>query len=338
MAIKDSPNPLAISEIVAEFGDAAGGSDSLSEYRAGGQNVPSGTQNGAGQAIPSSGAIAIGQFFGASNRAVIGITISSSTQGYNTYSNRGDCYAAGSSDLTYTVNPGVVVGSDGTSAAMLVPSQFNASDTVTILNRGKILGTGVTGGAGGTCPPSAPGQAGGNAINIQRNITVQNAQGLIGGGGGGGGAGGFCSFAVSVKNPQPSGNAAGGGGGGGAGQVAGQGGAGAPGTGGGLQTDPHPGSGISQAGQNGSCSAGGNGGLGGSVPHCTPYQGAQGCKGAGGGGAGGGLGQAGQGGQHSGVSGQPSQGGAAGKAINLNSNCVTFTDGNCSCKVKGAVS
>ena len=52
MAIKDSPNPLAISEIVAEFGDAAGGSDSLSEYRAGGQNVPSGTQNGAGQAIP----------------------------------------------------------------------------------------------------------------------------------------------------------------------------------------------------------------------------------------------------------------------------------------------
>ena len=45
MAIKDSPNPLAISEIVAEFGDAAGGSDSLSEYRAGGQNVPANINN-----------------------------------------------------------------------------------------------------------------------------------------------------------------------------------------------------------------------------------------------------------------------------------------------------
>ena len=32
MPIKSSPAPLAISEIVAEFGDAAGGSDSLSEY------------------------------------------------------------------------------------------------------------------------------------------------------------------------------------------------------------------------------------------------------------------------------------------------------------------
>ena len=69
----------------------------------------------------------------------------------------------------------ILDGSDGTSAAMLVPSQFNASDTVTILNRGKILGTGGTGGAGGTCPPSAPGQAGGNAINIQRNITMSFA-------------------------------------------------------------------------------------------------------------------------------------------------------------------
>ena len=247
MAIKDSPNPLAISEIVAEFGDAAGGSDSLSEYRAGGQNVPSGTQNGAGQAIPSSGAIAIGQFFGASNRNVIGITISSSTQNYDTYANRGGCYAAGSSDLTYTVNPGVVVGSDGTSAAMLVPSQFNASDTVTILNRGKILGKGGNGGAGGTCPPSAPGAAGGNAMNIQRNITVQNAQGLIGGGGGGGGA----------YNPGSAG----------AGSPCGSGGAGVPGTG----------SGNAGPSNNGAVNRGGGGGGNGeTAPTSAPKVGAGG--------------------------------------------------------------
>ena len=39
MPIKSSPAPLAISEIVTEFGDSAGGSDSMSEYYRGGANV-----------------------------------------------------------------------------------------------------------------------------------------------------------------------------------------------------------------------------------------------------------------------------------------------------------
>ena len=64
MPIKSSPAPLAISEIVAEFGDAAGGSDSLSEYYRGGANVNDVATN---NNIPTSGAIDIGVFYGAGN-------------------------------------------------------------------------------------------------------------------------------------------------------------------------------------------------------------------------------------------------------------------------------
>ena len=56
MAVKDSGSSLAISEIVTEFGDNAGGADSLSEYYAGGDNVPSGAAGESGN-IPTSGTI-----------------------------------------------------------------------------------------------------------------------------------------------------------------------------------------------------------------------------------------------------------------------------------------
>ena len=64
MPIKSSPAPLAISEIVTEFGDAAGGSDSMSEYYRGGANVDDVATN---SNIPTSGAIDIGDFYGAGN-------------------------------------------------------------------------------------------------------------------------------------------------------------------------------------------------------------------------------------------------------------------------------
>ena len=64
MPIKSSPAPLAISEIVTEFGDAAGGSDSMSEYYRGGANVNDVATN---SAVPTSGAIDIGDFYGAGN-------------------------------------------------------------------------------------------------------------------------------------------------------------------------------------------------------------------------------------------------------------------------------
>ena len=64
MPIKSSPAPLAISEIVTEFGDAAGGSDSMSEYYRGGANVDDVSSN---NNIPTSGAIDIGDFYGTGN-------------------------------------------------------------------------------------------------------------------------------------------------------------------------------------------------------------------------------------------------------------------------------
>jgi len=48
MAISKTSGALAISEIVTEYGDAAGGSDSMSEYYGDGQNVPDGTADGDG--------------------------------------------------------------------------------------------------------------------------------------------------------------------------------------------------------------------------------------------------------------------------------------------------
>ena len=68
MVIKSSPAPLAISEIVTEFGDAAGGSDSLSEYYRGGANVNDVATN---SGVPTSGAIDIGDFYGAGNAITV---------------------------------------------------------------------------------------------------------------------------------------------------------------------------------------------------------------------------------------------------------------------------
>ena len=79
MAIPSS-GALALSAIQTEFG----GSNpiSMSEYYAGGSNVPSGTTGDSGS-IPSSGAVAVSQFYGASNRVAVALTISSTTQNYN---------------------------------------------------------------------------------------------------------------------------------------------------------------------------------------------------------------------------------------------------------------
>ena len=97
MAIPSAGSALSLSAIQTEFG----GSNpiSMSEYYAGGSNVPSGTTGDAGN-IPSSGAIAVSQFYGSSNRVAIALTISSTTQSYNIYSNRGGTYSAGNSDVT----------------------------------------------------------------------------------------------------------------------------------------------------------------------------------------------------------------------------------------------
>ena len=286
MAIPSAGSSLAFSAIQTEFG----GSNpiSLSEYYAGGDNVPSGTSGDAGS-IPSSGTIAVSQFYGSTNRVAIALTISSTTQSYNIFSNRGGTYSAGISDVTLTVQ--AIVGSTGASA-IDTGNQWTSGDTVKIINNSQIVGRGGAGGAGGgQNAQGGAGSAGQPAIVLGINTTIQNNGGNIRGGGGGGGGGKGAQVTQPVKGGQLIQQFAGGGGGGGQGQ---QGGAAGSGTG---------------AGQAGSISGAGGGGSG----QCP----------AGNGGAGGGFGQAGQGGGNSGAS-----GGAAGKAINLAGNQVTFEDGS----------
>ena len=327
MAIKDSGSSLAISEIVAEFGDAAGGSDSLSEYYAGGQNVPSGATGESGS-IPTSGTISMSQFYGSTARIAIALQISSTTQNYNIYSNRGGTYSAGISDVTLTVQA-IVGASSSANAAIDTGNQWTSGDTVKIINNSQIVGHGGTAGAGGdgnTPSAGAAGGAGGNAINLGIDTTIQNNGGFIRGAGGGGGGGGGATATEPIdKNTSRQVQLGGGGGGGGAGQNGGSGGAGGASNGGN----------VGAAGQTGSISGGGAGGAGGESSQSSQGEG-------GAGGAGGGFGQAGASGgtgtqgQQGGQQASAGAGGAAGKAINLNGNSVTYEDG--SGNVQGAVS
>ena len=180
MAIPSS-GALALSAIQTEFG----GSNpiSMSEYYAGGSNVPSGTTGDSGS-IPSSGAIAVSQFYGSTNRVAIALTISSTTQSYNIYSNRGGTYSAGNSDVTLTVQ--AIVGSTGASG-LDTGNQWTSGDTIKIINNSQIVGKGHAGGAGGArSGAGSAGTAGQPAINLGYPVTIQNNGGFIRGGGGGG--------------------------------------------------------------------------------------------------------------------------------------------------------
>lgn len=247
MAIPGPGTAISMNTIATEFGGTV--PHSLSEYYRGGGLVPNIPAN---NAIPTSGQIAMGNFYGSTSRIAVNLTISANTQNYDVYANRGPSYTAGISDITVTVNPGIIVGSSSIPAyAMLVPSAFNPADTVTIVNNGVIQGMGGSGGSGAPLPgttPGNPGGSGGNAIFVNRPTTITNNGTVAGGGGGGGGGGAFSAPPILGGSRQ------GGGGGGGAGNNAGSGGA--------------AGGGTAQAGGPGSSAAGGSGGAGatGSTP------------------------------------------------------------------------
>ena len=250
-----SSGQISLSDIATEYGGAV--PHSLSEYL------------GKGNAPPTGEIQLAADFYGTSNRVAINLTISASTNNYDVFANRGGSYVAGSSDITLTINSGVYVGSGATNTyALTVPSSFSAGDTVTIVNRGIVIGKGGNGGVGGYQGNNATaGAVGGNAFLVQRATTVQNI-GTFAGGGGGGGGGGARTVTGSNPNPNPKNPPipfanyyAGGSGGGGAGRNVGSGGA---------ATAPN-----GAAGSNGTNTGGGAGGV---VPN------------AGNGGAGGGRG------------------------------------------------
>jgi len=301
MALPGPGPSLSMSQIGTEFGDSQ--PHSLTEFYRGGPLVsnypPAGGAN-AGvptqTAPPAFNTIAIGNFYGANNRNVITVTITASTSNYNAFANRGANYFAGKTDITYVINPGVTISSGSTAAAFTVPSEFSPTDTVTIINRGIVIGRGGNGGAGGqsstgTFPgpashlPGGGGSGGSPAITVSRATLIDNSLGNLWGGGGGGGGGGGARANASPRPGRPPGtNPAtfSGGGGGGGGRGIGTAGAGGVAPAPGAATNTRTGT----AGTAGTLTANGGGGL------ATATSSGNTCRG-GPGGAGGGAGAAG---------------------------------------------
>lgn len=199
---------------------------------------------------------------GKSNRVTASATISSDTANYTLNTAKASGYSAGKTDMTLTINAGVVVYSSSTgSYALTVDTSWASGDTVTIVNNGVILGRGGNGGNGGYWTSTTngyPGSGGGPALNVQRATSINNVNRIAGGGGGGGG-GSAGSYSVGKSGVTTGG---GGGGGGIGGSSGGSGGpaaeSGAAGSGGTLTTAGSGGGGGTNAG------AGGTGGTYGS--------------------------------------------------------------------------
>ena len=310
MAIQGS-GAISFSDIQTEFG----GSNpiSMSEYYAGGANVPSGTGS-----VPTSGAINLTIFYGTSNRVSITLTLTGNNLRYNIFNNRGGTYSAGNTDVTLVNNGNIYSGT--ATAALDTGTGWTAGDTITIDNNSNIIGHGGNGGAGGggtnTVQAGGAGGAGSTAIQLRFNTTINNSGGIISGGSGGGGGGGSARSTGSNKGGSFS--AIAGGGGGGAGRASASGGAGgnvtftgsgsqSDGAGGGSSTSTNRGLGGARGSTSfsGVTATGGHGGPGGANSASAGTAGATAATGS----------QKGAGGT----------GGAAGKAINLNGNSVTYT-------------
>lgn len=221
--------------------------------------------------------MAFDEWYGASARVTVNLTLSSNTNNYNIYFNRGGSYSAGKTDVTLTINSGVTVGSTSTGAyALDTGSGWTSGDTISITNSGTIKGRGGNGGNGGntqynvSAGNGTAGGTGGPAFRAQYACSFTNNGSVYGGGGGGGGGGGYWQQVTVFKSTTYE-SYGGGGGGGGAGVNGGTGGSGGTATtSSGFSAVLYPGA----AGSAGTATAGGAGGG----------------TGSGAGGAGGGLG------------------------------------------------
>ena len=188
---------ISLSDIQTEFG----GSNpiSLSEY----YRSPNGLPTDNNTSIPLSGAISLSNFYGAVKQFAFTISANLSTaQNLRTLALAAGWNAA--DPVLVTIATGVVISSSNTGqSALTVSGSFPAG--VILINNGYIIGQGGAGGNGNSF--SAP-YAGGPALSVATNITINNASGIIAGGGGGGGGG----------SAGGTGGRLGGGGGGGGGQ------------------------------------------------------------------------------------------------------------------------
>ena len=301
----NSPTSRSLS---ATFSDPA--PYQFTQYYRNGPLVP---DNAANSGIPTSGPIALSQFVGATSDPAaqsLSYTISANTQNLDllAYASSPSRPAptryvlGGAATVTYTISPGIYVGSATTAQNAIVTGAndpttgWQPTVTLTVINQGIVLGSGGDGGNGGISVPGQiagpgdPGLSGGTAIVAQRAVTIQNVGTFAGGGGGGGGGNG----AFSNPGPKQFVYYGGGGGGGGSGTNSAPNTGGVGGTGGPADTAP------GDPGQPGSFTAGGTGGA---------------SPGANIGGPGGGRGQAGTAGSPLGAA-----GGAAGYYAKGNAN------------------
>jgi hypothetical protein len=190
---------------------------------------------------------------GAGGRKKVAISISANTLNYVLNTAKVPGYIAGITDVVVTVEAGVAVGSASTGSYGFIVdgASWNPKDNLTLVNKGYIVGMG-----GGES------SAGGPALVANRNISIDNSLGVIGGGGGGGGYGstGYYEYPANKWNYDY-----GGAGGGGAGYYGGGGGpyrAGSPSGG-----NPGGGGSLTSGGGGGGNAQGraGSGGSGGSL-------------------------------------------------------------------------
>ena len=224
-----------------------------------------------------------------------------------------------------TIDSGVTVSASSTSATALDTGTFPSNSTLHIINNGRIAGAGGNGGTGATGNNTGGnGSPGGDSMILRLDTTITNGSGEIFGGGGGGGGGG----AQGTSGSSWLVSSGGGGGGGGQGVTGGNGGAG----GANVVSGCNP----AQSGNGGSSAGAGAGGRQGEYLDGSCYTNIRF------GGDGGSWGSAGNGGQSGYTSNGPNtgggSGGAAGKAIELNGNSVTWVSGSASPNVLGAVS
>lgn len=236
----NSPTSRSLS---ATFSDPA--PYQFTQYYRNGPLVP---DNAANSGIPTSGPIALSQFVGATSDPAaqsLSYTISADTQNLDllAYASSPSRPAptryvlGGAATVTYTISPGIYVGSATTSQNAIVTGAndpttgWQPTVTLTVINQGIVLGAGGAGAPG--YYGSTAGSFAGTAIVAQRAITIQNAGTFAGGGGGGGTSGGVDGNYGDQEVPVPvvNGFAAGGGGGagtntppntGGAGGIGGQ--------------------------------------------------------------------------------------------------------------------
>jgi hypothetical protein len=189
---------LPITEIVTEFGGST--PHGLSEYYANGSFLSPGYFPNP-PAVPSTGSpLNVGAFYGKSKRRSINVTISQNTADLDVVPLFSTLLAQSTipADCFLTINAGVTVYGNLKSALVVAPdtssvSKFRNVDTLTIINKGNIVGFAGTGGDGG-CGINvlgSDGTLGGVAIALGRTTTIINSGTIAGGAKGGkGGTGG----------------------------------------------------------------------------------------------------------------------------------------------------